>query len=233
MATGGLSADGYGHSVTAMARTSSGSGRASPVIYGLGWTSPATGPVYMAAASPLGSVSRSAPSSALCSALRSSSLSSPPTPIYCEAASASEAATYTAAARIEPASTSRLTSPALLYDVAGRTLGRGCSDAQGMRVDQPASISSTSTAGQAPPQLPFPNYTEARAGRSNNETSDPASHSQARTVTLRYCDSFLRSSSTVMLCSHYRLSRLQPPLLCVRATTVVVVTRSCLRCNPQ
>ena len=134
--------------------------------------------------------------------LRSSSLSSPPTPIHCEAASASEAATYTAVARIEPASTSRLASPALLYDMAGRTLGRDCSDAQGMRVDQPAPISSTSTAGQAPPQYDT-NYTEARAGRSSNETSDPASHSLARTVTLRYCDSFSRSSSTVRLCGHY------------------------------
>ena len=185
------SSSGFTTSCTAAASNLFGPGRASPLT------------LYAAEATALGWLSRSAPSSALCSALcstpssrlcsapRSSSLLFPPTPICCEAASASEADSYTAAARIEP--------------------GRGCSDAQGMRVDQPASISFTSTAGQAPPQydttedgthgmaasyehcrtaVPSPNYTEARAGRSSNETSDPASLSQARTVTLRYCDSF-------------------------------------------
>jgi len=206
VATGGLSADGYGHSVTAMARTSSGSGRASPLA------------LYTAEATTLGSLSRSATSSAplssaqLSSAPGRASLSLPPAPICCEAAG-----TYKAAATIEPASPGRLSSPVLLCNGAGRALGRGCSSAHGTCVDQPASISSTAS----------------QARRSSNETSDPASHSQARTVTLRYCNSFLRSSSTVMLCSHYRLSRLQPPLLCVRATTAVVVTRSCLRCNLQ
>jgi len=193
-------------SCTAAASNLVGTGRASPLA------------LYTAEATTLGSLSRSATSSAplssaqLSSAPGRASLSLPPAPICCEAAG-----TYKAAATIEPASPGRLSSPVLLCNGAGRALGRGCSSAHGTCVDQPASISSTAS----------------QARRSSNETSDPASHSQARTVTLRYCDSFLRSSSTVMLCSQYRLSRLQPPLLCVRATTAVVVTRSCLRCNLQ
>jgi len=126
-------------------------------LFGPGLRSPLA--LYAAEAPTLGWFSRSAPSSAYCStpcsapcstlrsAPGSASHSSPPTTVCYEAAGASE--TDTAAATIGPASLSRLSSPALFYNVAGRTLGRGCSNAQCMCVDQPAFIISTSTAGQA------------------------------------------------------------------------------------
>ena len=219
----------------------------------------APGSASLSSAPGYASLSSAPGRASLSSAPGRASLSSPPGPICCEAAGANETEADTAAATIGPTSLFRLSYPALM---ARRTLGRGCSNAQGMCVDQPAFIISTSTAGQAVPQyntiepglgcssvqdtcVDHPasimsaasqallqcgvvddgirgkaasyehcrtavsspnytvNYTEARAGRLSNETSDPASLSKARIVTLRYCDSFCRSCSTVKLYCHY------------------------------